>query len=1213
MIKLTTLFSKRSFSFLISALFASVICAQSFSPTVNVTLSNNDCGLSADLSIHVDQDSGETDIDASIFSSDVGSFDLSTLLTGDTVGMAALNFNSGSSVTTDLIVGATSNLSTVVLSIDASNGSTLGSFTMSNSSNGGILVTATSPGDGNTTTGGYTSTATFYNLFVNPNNGVLNFYSTINSELGQSDSQSFMFYLSCLDFSPTVSVSLSNLDCDSLADLTVSVAQDAGEADIASAVFSSDGGQFTISSMNVGDVIGTATMTAGSNSYTTDLVVATVVSSNQAIISAIDNISGLSIGTFDIENTLSGINVTATSPADGNSTTSGNSSTATFNNIFHNPNNGALTFTATSTSELGSVSSESSVFMMSCVDFTPTVSVSLSNLLCDSISDLTINVAQDANEVDMDTAIFLSDAGSFSISTMNISDMIGSAIMTYGGNISLTADLYVLSTVSPDLANIEAIDISSGMTLGSFVIQNLSSGGISVTATSPTDGNTLTNGNSSSVTFNGVYTNSSNSLTTFTSNITSELGDFDSQSFLFNINCVSFSPNVGVNLVNLDCDSLNDLTITVSQDPYEVDMDTALFSSDGGSFTISTMSVGDTIGFASLIAGTNSFTTDLLVSSIVSSSQVIVESIDITSGLVLGTFDVSNNLTGGVSVIATSPADGNNITLTGNSSSVTFDNVFLNPNASTLNFTSTITSELGDIDTQSFSFNIVCQCITQYLDVIISACDDFTWDGIVYDSTGIYINTYTDLLGCDSIVTLNLTINNSSAGSVDLTECDEFIWDGIVYDSTGSYTNTYTDVNGCDSLMTLNLTIDNSFNDVLVISACNDYTWLGVVYDSTGLYTNTYNGSNGCDSSLTLDLTINNSSIGSVDVTACDDFTWDGIVYDSTGSYTNMYVDQNGCDSSMTLNLTIITGSAGSLDITACDDFTWDGVVYDSTGSYTNIYTGTNGCDSLITLNLTINNSSVGSVDITACDDFTWDGIVYDSTGSYTNTYSGANGCDSLMILNLTINNSSVGSVDITACDDFTWDGIVYDSTGSYTNTYTDVNGCDSVMTLNLTINVGPVVEIIYNSSLGTLTANNITGSTSPYTWLWNTGELTQSISVDPSVLSYWCVVSDANGCLSDTVYFSITTGVDEILDSRLLVYPNPVNDILNIDFTFKNNQSVELKIVNILGEVMYSEMVNQIELSYSNKFDFSKFSKGLYFIKLKLDKNVITQKVILQ
>ncbi len=788
--KLITLFSKRSFSFLISALFTLSVSAQSFSPTVNVTLSNNDCGLTADLSIHVDQDAGETDIDASIFTSDDGTFNLSTLVTGDTVGIAAMNFNSGISVSTDLIVGATSNISTVILSIDASDGSTLGSFTMSNSSNGGVLITATSPGDGNTTTGGYTSTATFHNLFDNPNNGVLNFYSIINSELGQSDSQSFMFYLSCLDFSPTVNVSLSNLLCDSLSDLTISVAQDAGEADIASAIFSSDGGQFTISSMNVGDVIGSAVMAAGSNSYNTDLVVATVVSSNQAIISAVDNNTGLSLGTFDIQNTLSGISVTATSPADGNSTTSGNSSTAIFNNVFQNPNNGALTFNATSTSELGSVSSETLVFMMSCVEFSPTVSVSLSNQLCDSLSDLSINVSQDANEVDMDTALFISDAGSFTLNSLNIADMVGSASMTYGGNITLTADLYVSALSSftnniPAQAFIEAIDISSGMTLGSFLIENLSTGGISIVATSPADGNTLTSGNSSSVTFNNIFQNPSNQLN-FTSSITSELGDIDTQLFSFNMNCVTFSPTGFIALLTLDCDSLNDLTINVSQDPYEVDMDTALLVSDGGSFTLSSMSVGDTIGSASLSAGPNAFTTDLLVSSVISSSQVVVESIDVNSGFLLGTFLISNNLSGGISIIATSPADGNNITLTGNTSSITFNNVFLNPNASTLNFVSTITSELGDVDIQNFSFVIVCQCITQYTDVIITACDNFTWDGVVYDSTGLYTNTYTDILGCDSIVTLNLTINNSSAGSVDITACDDFTWDGVVYDSTGS-------------------------------------------------------------------------------------------------------------------------------------------------------------------------------------------------------------------------------------------------------------------------------------------------------------------------------------------------------------------------------------------------------------------------------------------
>ena len=54
-----------------------------------------------------------------------------------------------------------------------------------------------------------------------------------------------------------------------------------------------------------------------------------------------------------------------------------------------------------------------------------------------------------------------------------------------------------------------------------------------------------------------------------------------------NVACIAFSPTVGVILSNTDCDSLTDLTINVSQDPNEPDMSTALFTSDGGSFAIS--------------------------------------------------------------------------------------------------------------------------------------------------------------------------------------------------------------------------------------------------------------------------------------------------------------------------------------------------------------------------------------------------------------------------------------------------------------------------------------------------------------------------------------------------------------------------------------------------------------------------------------------------
>ena len=88
---------------------------------------------------------------------------------------------------------------------------------------------------------------------------------------------------------------------------------------------------------------------------------------------------------------------------------------------------------------------------------------------------------------------------------------------------------------------------------------------------------------------------------------------------------------------------------------------------------------------------------------------------------------------------------------------------------------------------------------------------------MTYDSTGTYTNVYTGVNGCDSTVTLDLTINYSSSSTVTVTACDSFDWDGVTYDSTGTYTNVYTDVNGCDSIVTLDLTIYERYSDATVV------------------------------------------------------------------------------------------------------------------------------------------------------------------------------------------------------------------------------------------------------------------------------------------------------------------------------------------------------------------------------------------------------------
>jgi hypothetical protein len=349
----------------------------------------------------------------------------------------------------------------------------------------------------------------------------------------------------------------------------------------------------------------------------------------------------------------------------------------------------------------------------------------------------------------------------------------------------------------------------------------------------------------------------------------------------------------------------------------------------------------------------------------------------------------------------------------------------------------------------------------------ITACDSYFWsaDGGTYSSSGVYTTTLTNANGCDSTVTLNLTINNQTSGSETITACDSYFWsaDGGTYSSTGVYTTTLTNANGCDSTVTLNLTINNATSGSETITACDSYFWSadGLTYNSSGIFTTTLTNANGCDSTVTLNLTINNQTSGSENITACDSYFWsaDGGTYSSSGVYTTTLTNVNGCDSTVTLNLTINNQTSGSETITACDSYFWsaDGGTYSSSGIYTTTLTNSNGCDSLVTLNLTINNQTSGSETITACDSYFWsaDGGTYSSSGVYTTTLTNANGCDSIVTLNLTINNQTSGSESITACDSYFWsaDGGTYSSTGVYTTTLTNVNGCDSTVTLNLTIN----------------------------------------------------------------------------------------------------------------------------------------------------------------
>jgi hypothetical protein len=91
---------------------------------------------------------------------------------------------------------------------------------------------------------------------------------------------------------------------------------------------------------------------------------------------------------------------------------------------------------------------------------------------------------------------------------------------------------------------------------------------------------------------------------------------------------------------------------------------------------------------------------------------------------------------------------------------------------------------------------------------------------VTYTSSRILIDTLVggSSTGCDSVITTNLTINNSTTSSVALTSCGSSIVNGKLYTSSQLITDTLTNAFGCDSIVITNLTINSGINSTSLIN-----------------------------------------------------------------------------------------------------------------------------------------------------------------------------------------------------------------------------------------------------------------------------------------------------------------------------------------------------------------------------------------------------------
>tara|TARA_B100000683_G_scaffold252971_1_gene270333 strand:- start:73 stop:444 length:372 start_codon:yes stop_codon:yes gene_type:complete len=114
----------------------------------------------------------------------------------------------------------------------------------------------------------------------------------------------------------------------------------------------------------------------------------------------------------------------------------------------------------------------------------------------------------------------------------------------------------------------------------------------------------------------------------------------------------------------------------------------------------------------------------------------------------------------------------------------------------------------------------------------------------------------------------------------------------------------------------------------------------------------------------------------------------------------------------------------------------------------------------------------------------------------------------------------------------------------------------------------------------------------------------------------YWVVVSDANGCFSDTCFLFVdwlSTSVLEQEFGSIFIYPNPSRNIFNLAIDSKINSLFQLKIYNAIGELIYEEQVIQNNNKSYYQIDLHKHPRGVYMLDIITDFGSISKKLILK
>jgi uncharacterized repeat protein (TIGR01451 family) len=369
----------------------------------------------------------------------------------------------------------------------------------------------------------------------------------------------------------------------------------------------------------------------------------------------------------------------------------------------------------------------------------------------------------------------------------------------------------------------------------------------------------------------------------------------------------------------------------------------------------------------------------------------------------------------------------------------------------------------------------------------------------VLDASSLAIGTnslsysYTDQNGCSNSAVANFIVEDDYLATNNSSICfgDSIVWEGATYSTPGIYSVTYARASGCDSTLSLTLTVNSQLNyhDTLATCQGTSVQWENMSLTTMGDYQSSAVSVNGCDSTHYLHLNVHPLFDVNDEVSLCagTGINWQGQYLQTAGLHEIHYTSQFGCDSSYNMEVTFwdVPETVSNQTICSGSEVYWNGSYIGEAGNYSDTLVSQMGCDSITKLNLTVESLNVNLqltdsslIAVFGMDSYAWLNCSTNTllTGETTEEFVFAeNGIYAAVI-------SGTGCVDTSNC--YTIDFLELENDFDLNNLHVFPNPFES----NLTI-IG-IDQVTMNYSLRTLLGQEIVGGTFQNQQMIETGEL---------------------------------------------------------------------------------------------------------------------------